>query len=175
MKQIKNFVLNLRDGPGDETRFAFKDPGTLIDDDLELILAGRQGGNGGRGYVPIYIFHMTPPGRPQVVMGRLSLRVGHTEHIEMYAGHIGYTVEPAYRGRRYAARSCRLVLPLARAHGLDPLWITCNPENTPSRRTCEILGGTLVETVPIPPSDPLYRSDTRWKCRYCLSGDQLKI
>ncbi|MDE2727613.1 MAG: GNAT family N-acetyltransferase, partial [Gemmatimonadota bacterium] len=79
---------------------------------------------------------------------------------------IGYSVDPPYRGRRLAARSCLLILPLARAHGINPLWITCNPENTASRRTCEIIGSTLVETVPIPPTDPLYRWDTKWKCRY---------
>ncbi len=108
------------------------------------------------------------PDRSATVMGRLSLRIGHTEHIEMYAGHIGYSVDPPYRGHRLAARSCLLILPLAQAHGINPLWITCNPENAASRRTCEIIGSTLVETVPIPPSDPLYRWDTKWKCRYRL-------
>ena len=106
------------------------------------------------------------PDHPATMMGRLSLRIGNTEHIEKYAGHIGYSVDPPYRGRRLAARSCLLILPLARAHGINPLWITCNPENAASRRTCEIIGSTLVETVPIPPSDPLYRWDTKWKCRY---------
>ncbi len=106
------------------------------------------------------------PSGPDTVMGRLSLRIGHTEHIEKYAGHIGYSVDPPFRGRRLAARSCLLILPLARAHGINPLWITCNPDNVASRRTCEIIGSTLVETVPIPPSDPLYSWDTKWKCRY---------
>ena len=169
MKQIKNFVFNLRDRQEVKSSpFRFRDPGPLVDDDLELVLTNMQSGDPRQRYVPVYIFHMTPLGRPQTVMGQLSLRIGHTEHIEMYAGHIGYTVEPAYRGHHYASRSCHLVLPLARGHGIDPLWITCNPENTPSRRTCEILGATLTEVVPIPQNDPLYQSDTKWKCRYRL-------
>jgi tagatose 1,6-diphosphate aldolase len=168
MQHLKTFFSSTlgRLGGAEAARFTFRDPGRLVDDDLELILADRYPGNPQKGYVPGYVFHMVPAGRNWIVMGRLSLRIGSTEHVEMYAGHIGYSVEPPYRGRRYAARSCRLVFPLALAHGINPVWITCNPENAPSRRTCEILGATLVEVVPVPPSDPLYAPDTRWKCRY---------
>jgi len=152
-------------GPSRAT-FGFLEPGRLVDGDLELVLWETGEADPGKGFVPGYAFHMIRAGEPYTVMGRISLRVGSTEHVEKYAGHIGYSVEPAYRGRRLAARSCRLLLPLASAHGLNPLWITCNPENGPSRRTCEILGATLVEVVPIPRTDPLYASDTQWKCRY---------
>jgi predicted acetyltransferase len=175
MKQIKNFVFNLIDRQEVESSlFQFRDPGLLVDDDLELMLVSKHNGDPRQIHVPVYIFNMILIGRPQIVMGRLSLRIGHTEHIEMYAGHIGYTVEPAHRGHHYAARSCRLVLPLAKDHEIDPLWITCNPDNIASRRTCEILGATLMEIVPIPADDPLYQADTKWKCRYSLRGDQLK-
>ena len=167
MKNISLLFASLRSRftvAGDP--FRFRDPGVLVDGDLRLLLRSTLQADARRGIVPEYVFDMVPPDRPNPVMGRLSLRIGHTEHVEMYAGHIGYSVEPPYRGRRLAARSCLLVLPLARAHGINPLWITCNPENTASRRTCEIVGSTLVETVPIPPDDPLYRRDTKWKCRY---------
>ncbi len=167
MKNISLLIASLRNRfkvEGDP--FRFRDPGVLVDGDLRLLLRSTLQGDARRGIVPEYIFDMVPPDRQAPVMGRLSLRIGRTEHIEMYAGHIGYSVDPPYRGRRLAARSCLLVLPLARSHGINPLWITCNPENTASRRTCEIIGSTLVETVPIPPDDPLYRWDTKWKCRY---------
>ncbi|MCY3711798.1 MAG: GNAT family N-acetyltransferase [Gemmatimonadetes bacterium] len=191
MKHFSLFIATLRNrSKVEDIPFQFHDPGELVDGDLRLRLHGTLPGNARRGIVPEYIFDMVRADRldgpntidfqvrhdnlvgsvgsdrPATVMGRLSLRIGHTEHIEKYAGHIGYSVEPPYRGRRLAARSCVLILPLARAHGINPLWITCNPENAASRRTCEIIGSTLVETVPIPPSDPLYRWDTKWKCRY---------
>lgn len=153
-------------GSRTESEPFFLDPGHLVDDDLELDLIETRAGNPRKGYVPAYVFHLIPKGQPHVWMGRISLRIGSTEHVERYAGHIGYSVEPAFRGRRYASRSCRLLFSLARAHQLNPLWITCTPENTPSRRTCEILGATMVEIVPIPPTDPLYAPDSRWKCRY---------
>lgn len=179
MKNFSLFFTTLRNRfKVEDVPFHFHDTGVLVDGDLRLRLHGTLQGDARRGIVPEYIFDMVRavepggpdgpggPDRPATVMGRLTLRIGHTEHIEKYAGHIGYSVDPPYRGRRLAARSCLLILPLARAHGINPLWITCNPENAASRRTCEIIGSTLVETVPIPPSDPLYRWDTKWKCRY---------
>ncbi len=188
MKNFSLFFATLRNRfKVDDVPFQFHDPGVLVDGDLRLRLHGTLQGDARRGIVPEYIFDMVRadepdgpdrqdpldnldrknrPDHPATMMGRLSLRIGNTEHIEKYAGHIGYSVDPPYRGRRLAARSCLLILPLARAHGINPLWITCNPENAASRRTCEIIGSTLVETVPIPPTDPLYRWDTKWKCRY---------
>ncbi len=169
MKNLSLLIASLRNRFRVEAdAFRFRDPGVLVDGDLQLLLRRTLKGDQRRGIVPEYIFDMVQAERPSTVMGRISLRVGNTEHIEMYAGHIGYSVDPPYRGRRLAARSCLLILPLARAHGINPMWITCNPENTASRRTCEIIGSKLVETVPIPPDDPLYRWDTKWKCRYRL-------
>jgi tagatose 1,6-diphosphate aldolase len=87
----------------------------------------------------------------------------------MYYGHVGYHVYPSFRGRRLAERACQLLLPLCRAHGLTTLWITCNPDNFASRRTCERLGMRLAGVVPVPESDPLYQRGEREKCRYYLA------
>jgi tagatose 1,6-diphosphate aldolase len=99
-------------------------------------------------------------------VGRISLRIGDTDHLRLYAGHIGYAVERRHRGNHYAERSCRLLLPLARAHGMRELWITCNPDNHASRRTLERLGAELVEIVEVPPQNPLYQRGERQKCRF---------
>ncbi len=147
-----------------ETTFAFLDPGPLRDDSLELHLRRRQPAVPAKSYVPAYVFQMRHPETKQV-MGGISLRVGNTEPI-FYGGHIGYRVEPSFRGQRFAARSCRLLLPLARRHGLNPVWITCNPENIASRRTCEILGARLVETVDVPEYSEIYLRGELRKCRY---------
>ncbi|HEX8915913.1 MAG TPA: GNAT family N-acetyltransferase, partial [Humisphaera sp.] len=113
------------------------------------------------------------PGRPydpprQRIAGALSLRVGHSQATELYYGHIGYSVYPPARGHRYALRAARLVLPLARAHGLRFIWLTCNPDNAPSRRTIELLGGRYVNTIPVPPGEPLYERGEVRKSRFKL-------
>jgi tagatose 1,6-diphosphate aldolase len=108
-------------------------------------------------------------GEPPVrVAGWLGLRIGSTRDLEMYFGHIGYNVFPPARGNHYAERACRLLLPLARGHGMRTMWITCNPDNAASRRTCERLGCTLVDTVPVPVTHTLYLRGERQKCRYRL-------
>ncbi len=145
--------------------FRFVEPGSLIDGDLELLLSDTRPGHPHRGNVPVYVFQMRKIGQ-KTRIGSLSLRIGDTDHIETYAGHIGYSVEPEHRGNRYAARSCELVFPLAAEHGVNPVWITCNPDNYPSRKTCEILGGKLIEIVPIPKNNSLYAPNTTMKCRY---------
>ena len=51
---------------------------------------------------------------------------------------------------------------------MSRLWITCNPDNLASRRTCERLGAKLVETVPIPKTHTFYQRGERAKCRFLL-------
>lgn len=137
----------------------------LIDRDLQLVLADREPYNPSTGWVPTYRFEMRSAGR---YAGAISLRVANTPSIVLYLGHIGYGVELGFRGRHFAARSCRLLIPLARHHQLDPLWITCNPDNIASRRSCELAGATLVEIVDVPPEEPLHQRGEKQKCRYRL-------
>ncbi|HET6248351.1 MAG TPA: GNAT family N-acetyltransferase [Tepidisphaeraceae bacterium] len=137
---------------------------------------GHEPANASAGRVCQYHFWMrlrdgcwgTPAAPPIRVVGGIGLRLGSTPTIELYYGHLGYHVYPAARGRHYALRACRLLLPLARHHGYKHLWITCNPENTASRRTCEQLGGKLVEVIPVPENEPLFARGELWKCRYKL-------
>jgi predicted acetyltransferase len=150
--------------------FEFQDPGRLVDDDLELILAGKHPGDPATGRVPAYSFRMVAAGGG-IDIGGIQLRVGNTKHILMYAGHIGYGVHTEHRGHRYAARACRLLLPLARRHGLGALWITCNPENTASRRTCELAGAELVDIVDLPEDTDMVQQGERRKCRYRILLD----
>ena len=148
------------------------DPGPLNDGELELVLVETTPGDPSREWLPAYVFEMRVGGRKA---GGLNLRIGNTPGIVLYGGHIGYNVEPEFRGNHYAERACRLLLPLAKAHGLDPLWITCNPDNIPSRRTCERLGAELVEIIPLPEDNDQYAEGEREKCRYRLRLDQSMV
>ncbi len=118
--------------------------------------------------VPTFFFRMVSQAS-LVELGTINLRIGSNPHLEQYAGQIGYGVHGPHRGHHYAARSVGLLLPLARREGLDPLWITCDPENIASRRSLEIAGGEFVEIVDIPEDCGIrkYGGKLR-KCRFRL-------
>jgi predicted acetyltransferase len=149
----------LRDVPQPEAR------DTMQDGELTLALAKifRVGDSPWK--VPAYRFDLMIDGARA---GTVSLRIGDEQRLVLYAGHVGYAVEPAWRGRRLAGRAVRLLYPLARAHGFDVLWATCTPDNLASRRTLERLGAVYIETVPIPEDYESYRRGEREKCRYRL-------
>lgn len=140
-------------------------------DFLRMAPSGRDPGDPSRQRYAGYHFWMKlrPEFDPPVPFaGGLSLRVGREFELKMYLGHVGYHVFPPARGNHYAERSVRLMFPLARRHGMDEMWITVNPENVASRRTCERLGARLIETVDLPPDNLLYQRGDRRKCRYLL-------
>ena len=84
-----------------------------------------------------------------------------------FDGNIGYRVEEPYRGRRYAGKACKLLFELARRHGMEYVIITCNPDNWPSRRTCEYLNGDLLEIVELPADNEMRVEDGEThKCIY---------
>ncbi len=164
MIEAAHHPLTVRDMPGHSyiTRAG-------IEQFLKTSPGGRIMPDPERGISPGYHFWMrlTRPRRGEpAIAGTIGLRISCSPDIEMYFGHIGYKVFPIARGRRYAERGARLLLPLARAHGMTTLWITCNPDNIASRKTCERLGSELVEIVPVPPDHPLYARGDREKCRY---------
>jgi predicted acetyltransferase len=146
--------------------YRLHDPGELVDGDLELVPVGEYP-SGPTNFFPIYRFKMTLHGHDEQI-GRIELRVRNTRRTVMYEGHIGYRVFPEHRGHRYAARACRLLLPLARHQGLEVLWITCDPDNIASRRTVELAGAELVEIVDVPEDMDMYQRGERRKCRYRL-------
>ncbi|MFT3785658.1 MAG: GNAT family N-acetyltransferase [Tepidisphaeraceae bacterium] len=138
---------------------------------LQQYPRGREAPNPGQGRCAMYTFWMRlrPQFSPPVEMaGSISLRIGDTEDLRRYMGHIGYGVYPPAHGNHLAERTCRLVLPLAKRHGMSELWITVNPDNWPSRRTCERLGADMIEVVDLPTTHPLYHRGDRQKCRYRL-------
>jgi tagatose 1,6-diphosphate aldolase len=134
--------------------------------DLELLLADYSVHAFHR--VPTYFFRMMSIDRAEE-LGTINVRVGSTPHIERYAGHIGYGVHQAHRGHHYAARSLVLLVPFSRTLGINPLWITCDPENTASRRSLEIAGAEFIETVEVPKDCGIRKyGDKLRKCRYRL-------
>lgn len=109
-------------------------------------------------WLPAYYFEICLP--DGTTIGHCDLRIGHNEKTYI-GGNIGYGIEEAYRGHRYAAKACALLFHQARKHGMDYLIITCVPDNLASARTCEIAGGRYLETVAIPPDNEMYAEGKR--------------
>jgi predicted acetyltransferase len=150
-----------------KSKFGFKNPGKLIDEDLELVLVKRHPVDPARKRSACYEFEMRKS-HGTAKLGTIRLRIDSTAMLRL-PGHLGFDVRPRYRGHRYAARSCRLLLPLALAHGLPSVRITCDPNNLASRRTCELAGGKYLETIRIPNDHEMYSKDARYLRRYRIS------
>jgi inorganic pyrophosphatase len=142
----------------------FLEPGHLIDGDLELVLVKAELGDPAKGYGIHYHFEMRHS-EESVVLGRIRFRTGAESSLFDF-GNIGYEVNEKFRGHRYAARSCRLLFPLAVSHGLKSVWLTVDPNNAPSLKTCEIIGAKRVETVRIKKDHPMYGQGSPYRRRF---------
>ena len=116
------------------------------------------------GFGEVYDYIIAPHGVRREA-GRISLRMGESEFV-YYFGHIGYHVDPSFRGNHFAMRACELLRPLIEAAGKSSVVITCDPDNWASRKTCIRLGCELEREVDVP-----LRIQKRWliserKCRY---------
>lgn len=83
------------------------------------------------------------------LVGEIALRIGEGESL-FYLGHIGYHVDPPFRGRHGAERACRMCVPILREMGMRSFVITTDEDNLPSIRTCERLGCQWESTVDVP-------------------------
>lgn len=99
-----------------------------------------------KGWKPYYIFLMMVDNKE---VGRLTLREGNREE-RYYDGHVGYSVEPEYRGHSYAFQAVLKLKKIAQKLGFEELVITCSPDNIASKKTILKLGAKYLETAVIP-------------------------
>ena len=123
-----------------------------------------------KNWVPAYYFDICLPDGTGI--GQCDLRIGHNERL-YYGGNIGYGVDEAHRGHRYAAKACELLFRLARKHGLEYVIITCDPSNKASARTCELAGGEYLETAWIPEWHNMYEEGLRRVMIYRFDLDRM--
>ena len=144
----------------------FFDTGFLKNEEIQLILERHINANPEKGWAPAYLFAICNPAGEK--MGTCDLRIGHNQGL-YYGGNIGYRIEEKYRGHHYAGKACLLLFELAKKHDLGYVIITCNPDNQASRKTCEYVGGELLEIVELPEENDMRQRGEKEKCVYKIT------
>ena len=107
--------------------------------------------------LPRYLFDIVVAGQ---IVGGIDLRVGYS--IEYYlVGQIGYGIEEPFRGNGYSTKACFALLPLLKSHGFKRVLVTTDENNIASRRSCEKIGASFIETVDTPKWSVLYEEGQR--------------
>ncbi|MGN0688608.1 MAG: GNAT family N-acetyltransferase [Oscillospiraceae bacterium] len=127
--------------------FKFADKYDILEND-ELILKITQKYSGDDEMIPFYYYDIIRKADSATV-GKISVRIGNNFH-SYYNGHIGYEIFKEYRGNDYAYMASLIVLHVARFHGMDFIYLTCDKSNIASYKTIEKLGAELVEICDVP-------------------------
>jgi len=142
----------------------FIDLPELSDGVIHLVCTNKAPAIPEKKYSPFYDFAVC---KGSEKIGYINLRIGYggygpDESSLYYGGQIGYGIDEEHRGNAYAVRACRLLLPVARAHGMVKLLITNNVTNVASKRVCEKLGARFVRTARLPEWYDLYKEGQRF-------------
>lgn len=95
-------------------------------------------------FVPQNVYWLYVQGWP---VGIGKLRHALTDALRELGGHIGYAIHPEARRRGYGTIMLRLLLAEARRFGLREVLLTCDEDNTASRRVIQKNGGRLTGTA----------------------------
>lgn len=142
-----------------------KELGILSDGEIDAVLYKKSSGDVMKGYSPEYKFHILLHGT-DIKIGHINFRLGNSEKVIKYIGHVGYGIDEQYRGNKYAAKACKILRSVAIEYGMKSLIITCNPENHASRKICESIGAKFVDVIDIPETSDAFSFDETQKCRY---------
>jgi predicted acetyltransferase len=108
---------------------------------LRELRAHAEGRGLAPGKKPIRTFWLVQDGASIVGVSRLRPELN--EELWMEGGHIGYDVPPSHRRQGYGTELLRRTLVPAREAGLRVVLLTCDKDNTGSRKIIEANGGIL--------------------------------
>ncbi|WP_312814147.1 GNAT family N-acetyltransferase [Sedimentibacter sp.] len=144
--------------------FEFKELDLLTDGEIDLRIEEKIPPDEKKGYVPVYRYRITLHDSENSI-GIIVIRIGYNENL-YYGGNIGYFINEEYRENNYALKACKIIKDVAVAHGMNKIIITCNPDNIPSRKTCEKIGLEFKGVVSLPPHNEMYQRGEHQKCIY---------
>lgn len=134
----------------------------FIDDELQLIIIEKTITSKPDDTIPVYRFQMINRFTKEDI-GGITLKAGYTDNIVKYRGNIGFTVNEKFRGRNYAVRSCKLLIPLIKFLNLSPIYLTCDADNYASKKSIEKIGARFLEEMIIP-------DDSEFACYYPITS-----
>jgi predicted acetyltransferase len=82
-------------------------------------------------------------------LGRVGIRHLLNEILRTVGGHIGYWIRPSARGKGHGSAAFRAAIRVAAELGIDPALLTCDEDNTASRRIIEGAGGVFENQIGI--------------------------
>ena len=136
----------------------------MRDDTIKLTLMRMlPKGHPDMGEMPIMFFNIRLLDGTKI--GSCDLRVGHSDKT-IVLGNIGYEIYEEFRGHHYAVRASKILIDYAKKAHMDYVDITCDTDNYPSIRTCELLEAEKIGMVEVPPDSIEYRQGSRLKYRY---------
>lgn len=136
----------------------------VIGADIALLYNRTLSSSEGLDGVPAYLFDIVFHDGTRI--GQIDLRLKATPFLDRYGGQVGYGIDRPFRGNGYAASACELLAKVAKREGFHQLWITCNPDNVASIRTCEKIGARFIDQVQVPLGSELWRRGDREKLRF---------
>ncbi len=132
-------------------------------EDVTLQFLEMKPGDREKGHVPYFKFKIVLGN--SVDVGYINFRIGDTDHIKYYAGHIGYEINEAHRGHSYSYYACIALAPIIRPI-YNSVLITSDPENRASIRIIEKLGCEFIDEINIDKNEIGYQNGERRKKRY---------
>jgi tagatose 1,6-diphosphate aldolase len=142
-----------------------KNYGIMNDGEIDVIIKELKNGDPEKGRAPEYKFKILLH-NTDVEIGHINLRLGNSEKVVNYIGHVGYGINEEHRGKKYSAKACNIIKNVIKDNSLNKVIITCNPDNFASRSICESIGAKLIEIIDIPTSSNAYSKTEPQKCRY---------
>lgn len=123
----------------------------LENEKIKLLIIEKN--KGGENIIPYYYYAIILKETDKEI-GKISIRIGHNKH-SYYNGNIGFEIYDEYRGFKYSLLASKMVLQIAKFHGMNYLYLSCDESNIASSKIIENLGANLIE-VAVPPIDYIF-------------------